>query len=342
MFEIIKESFNALFFSIIASALFAPVMIGFMYKFKQTVEIKASKAGIDGKSNTLFRKIMNVEETNGTPNMGGVLILIVVPIITALTMEITTSLQILLIGFILFGFWGLVDVVFTNSIKKNEKLKALQETFEWRLGKLAIAVLLNVGVTWLLYKSGLLPEVNIWQGISIAFTPIMVPVLALVNQFAVYANELTDGADGLMIGIMGIVFSSIAILLAIQGNYTFLPFIAVCIGTIIVDLYFNIPPARFWNGGPGAMPLGFAAFYICLMTGNLLPYFFISLITWGILASSVIQILSVKFFQRRVFKIAPIHHHFQAIGWPSYKVVMRFWLFTIFTSLIGIYIGLFL
>jgi phospho-N-acetylmuramoyl-pentapeptide-transferase len=342
MFEIIKESFNALFFSIIASALFAPVMIGFMYKFKQTVEIKASKAGIDGKSNTLFRKIMNVEETNGTPNMGGVLILIVVPIITALTMEITTSLQILLIGFILFGFWGLVDVVFTNSIKKNEKLKALQETFEWRLGKLAIAVLMNVGVTSLLYKSGLLPEINIWQGISIAFTPIMVPILALVNQFAVYANELTDGADGLMIGIMGIVFSSIAILHVIQGNYTFIPFIAVCIGTIIVDLYFNIPPARFWNGGPGAMPLGFAAFYICLMTGNLLPYFFISLITWGILASSVIQILSVKFFQKRVFKIAPIHHHFQAIGWPSYKVVMRFWLFTIFTSLIGIYIGLFL
>ncbi len=342
MLEIIKDSFNALFFSIIASALFAPVMIGFMYKFKQTVEIKASKAGIDGKSNALFRKIMNVEETNGTPNMGGVLILIVVPIISLLTMEMNSSLQILLIGFVLFGIWGLIDVVFTNSIKNNVRLKALQETFEWRIGKLAIAVILNVGVTWLLYKSGLLPEINIFQGISIAFTPIMIPILALINQFAVYANELTDGADGLMIGIMGIVFSSIAILLVIQGQFTFIPFIAVCIGAIIVDLYFNIPPARFWNGGPGAMPLGFAAFYICLMTGNLLPYFFISLITWGILASSVIQILAVKFFKRRVFKIAPIHHHFQALGWPSYKVVMRFWLFTIFTSLIGIYLGLLL
>lgn len=342
MFEIIKESFNALFFSILASALFAPVMIGFMYKFKQTVEIKASKAGIDGKSNALFRKIMNVEETNGTPNMGGVLILIVVPIITWLTMDMSPALQILLIGFILFGFWGLVDVVFTNSIKNNEKLKALQETFEWRMGKLAIAILLNVGVTWLLYKSGLLLEIKLWQGVALAFTPIMVPILAFINQLAVYANELTDGADGLMIGIMGIIFSSLAILLVIQGHYIFIPFIAVCLGVIIVDLYFNIPPARFWNGGPGAMPLGFAAFYISLVTGNIIPYFFISLITWIILSSSVIQILAVKFFKRRVFKIAPIHHHFQAMGWPSYKVVMRFWLFTIFTSLIGIYLSLFL
>lgn len=342
MLPIIKDSLNNLFISVIAASIFAPIMINFMYRFRQTVEVKASKAGIDGKSNSLFRKIMNVEETNGTPNMGGVLIMFIVPLVSLFTIELNSDIKVLLFGFVVFGLWGLVDVVFTNSIKNNAKLKALQETFEWRLGKLAIAIGLNLIVTYLIYNLGILTEIRLWSGLVIAFTPILIPIISIISQFAIYANELTDGADGLMIGIMGIVFTAIGVLLVAQGNYIYLPFIAITVGAIVVDLYFNIPPARFWNGGPGAMPLGFAAFYICLITGNLIPYFIITLITWGILASSVIQILAVKFLHRRIFKIAPIHHHFQALGWPSYKVVMRFWLFTIFTSLIGVWIGLYL
>lgn len=340
--EFIKEALNLLFISLVSSALFAPLMIGFMYKFRQTSEIKESKSGIDGRSNSLFRRIMHVEETNGTPNMGGVLIMIIVPIVMWFTGDLTDQIKILLLGFILFGFWGLADVVFTNSIRKSERMKALQETFEWRMGKLGIAIGLNLFVTWLMYKSGVITEIKITSALLVGLTPLLVPLIAIVGQLAIYANELTDGADGLMIGIMGIVFTSLGILLFIQNQFAFLPFIAVCLGVIIVDLYFNIPPARFWNGGPGAMPLGFAAFYIGLTTGNILPYFVITSITWIILSSSIIQIIALRFFKRRVFKIAPIHHHFQAMGWPNYKVVMRFWLFTIFTSILGIYLGLYL
>lgn len=341
MYNIAKESLEALFISLITSAIFAPIMINFMYKFRQTVEVKANKAGIDGKSNALFRKIMNVEQTNGTPNMGGILIWIVVPLVSLFLLELNPALKVLLVGFVLFGLWGLIDVVFTNSTKGNEKIRELQETFEWRLGKLTIAIALNIGVTYLMYQSGLLNEIKLLSSFALTFTPwLLIPITAFVGQFAIYANELTDGADGLMIGIMGIVFLALAILLVLQGQFIFLPIIGIILGSIIVDLYFNIPPARFWNGGPGAMPLGYAAFFIALVTGNILPYFLITLITWGILASSIIQIIAIKFFKRRVFKIAPIHHHFQALGWPGYKVVMRFWLFTIFTSIIGIYIGL--
>jgi len=143
-----------------------------------------------------------------------------------------------------------------------------------------------------------------------------------------------------MIGIMTIITILFSFLLIVQGQFDFLPILAIILGVEIIDLYFNIPPARFWNGGPGAMPLGFAIFFIALATNNLLPYIFMSSITWLIMLSSFIQIISLRFFHKRVFKIAPIHHHFQANGWPQYKVVMRFWLFTLATCIMGFYLGI--
>jgi len=143
-----------------------------------------------------------------------------------------------------------------------------------------------------------------------------------------------------MIGIFSIINISMMVLLYLQGQYLFLPILAIILGTQIIDLYFNIPPARFWNGGPGAMPLGFTMFFVALVTDNIPAYFLMTSITWIIMASSAIQILSMKFFKKRVFKIAPIHHHLQANGWPQYKVVMRFWLFTILGCVVGIYVGL--
>jgi phospho-N-acetylmuramoyl-pentapeptide-transferase len=76
------------------------------------------------------------------------------------------------------------------------------------------------------------------------------------------------------------------------------------------------------------------------MTNNLVPYLIMTAVTWGIMASSMLQILSMKFLGRRIFKIAPIHHHFQAVGWPHYKVTMRFWLFTVAFCLLGVFVGL--
>jgi phospho-N-acetylmuramoyl-pentapeptide-transferase len=174
----------------------------------------------------------------------------------------------------------------------------------------------------------------------INITPLILVIAGTVGQFAIYSAELTDGADGLMIGIFTAINIALISILLIQGQFQFVPILTIILGVQIVDLYFNIPPARFWNGGPGAMPLGFTMFFVALVTNNVIPYFIITSITWLIMASSAIQIISLKFFKKRVFKIAPIHHHFQANGWPQYKVVMRFWLFTLFTCIVGIYVAL--
>ena len=341
MTEILKKSIELLFISTIVSIIFAPIMISFLYKFNQVSGIKKSKIGGGEGDNTLFMKIMKTTTTNGTPNMGGLMILVIVPILVLLFVPVTEVVKVFLIGFVLFGIWGLIDVViFTNGFKNNAKMRAFQETFEWRLGKLLFSIMLNIGVMLLLQKTGAIQEINIVNSLAINFTPIIAALSGVVGQFAIYSAELTDGADGLMIGIMMIITVTFFFLLTVQQKYEFLPILAILLGVQIVDLYFNIPPARFWNGGPGAMPLGFTMFFLAIVTNNLIPYFFMSSITWLIMLSSLIQIVSMKFFNKRVFKIAPIHHHFQANGWPQYKVVMRFWLFTLAVCILGFYIGI--
>jgi phospho-N-acetylmuramoyl-pentapeptide-transferase len=341
MVEILKSSLEKLFISTIVSVIFAPIMISILYKFNQVSGIKKSKIGATDGDNTLFMRIMNSTLTNGTPNMGGILIWIVVPILVALLVPMSPVLKVFLFGFVLFGFWGFIDVaIFTNSFKHNEKIKAFQETFEWRLSKLTFSILMNMWVMYLLNRTGTFNTLNVMDLFLINVTPVLLIITAVVGQFAIYSAELTDGADGLMMGIFTFINIALIFLLIVQGQYEFIPVLAIILGVQVVDLYFNIPPARFWNGGPGAMPLGFTMFFVALVTNNIVPYFVISSITWLIMASSAIQIISLKFFKKRVFKIAPIHHHFQANGWPQYKVTMRFWLFTIFTCIIGIYLGL--
>ena len=341
MLEILKESLEYLFWAIVVSAVFAPIMISILYKFNQVSGITKSKIGGGEGDNTLFMKIMRTSTTNGTPNMGGILVWLVVPALVIFLIPITPIMKVFLFGFLLFGLWGFIDVaIFTNGFKHNEKIRTFQETFEWRLAKLSFSILLNIGVMYLLYRTGEFVSLSLLDLFMVNISPIILILVAIVGQFAIYSAELTDGADGLMMGIFATINIAFIFLLLIQGKYEFIPVLAIILGVQIIDLYFNIPPARFWNGGPGAMPLGFSMFFIALVTDNILPYFAMSSITWLIMASSAIQIFSMKFFKKRVFKIAPIHHHFQANGWPQYKVTMRFWLFAIITCILGVYIGL--
>ena len=340
MTDILKESLQYLFISTAISMLFAPIMINILYRFNQVSEIKKTKLASEQGTNSVFMRIMRTAKTNGTPNMGGVLIWLIVPLVTYIFAPQFSQLNALLAGFLLFGFWGFIDVaLFTNGLKNNEKFRALQETFEWRLIKLVIAIILNIGIMYMLYKTGTFDTLSLTNTIAISITPAILILLAIIGQFAIYSGELTDGLDGLMVGIFIIITTAMFFLLTVQQQYDYLPFLAITLGVLIVDLYFNIPPARFWNGGPGAMPISFAMFFIGLTTGNIIPYFLMSFVTWIIMLSSAIQMISIKFFHKKVFKIAPIHHHFQAMGWPQYKITMRFWLFTLFGCILGIYIG---
>ncbi len=329
MIDEIRKSLIFFFISGAFTTIISPLFINLMYRLNQVSLHKETKLGSFSGTNKTFLKIMKVSQNNGTPNMGGIIIWIVTPILSWFLLPHTNLLKIFLLAFIMFGAWGLLDVIFTNAIQHNAKLKALQETFEWRVGKAILTSLMSLTILILLKNFTLF-----------YITGIFLLPLAILGLFSIYTFEITDGLDGLMVGISIIIYASFAFLLILQGNIFFLPIIGIILGALAVDLYFNIPPARFWNGGPSAMPLGFGIFFMALITNNLIPYFFMTSVTWVILGSSTIQLISMKFFNKRIFKIAPLHHHFQAKGWPDTKVTMRFWLYTFVSCVFGILIAL--
>lgn len=158
-------------------------------------------------------------------------------------------------------------------------------------------------------------EIGVW------YIPIFIFII-VATSFSV--NE-TDGLDGLAGGTLLIAFAAYGVIAFSLGRYELATFCGVIIGALSAFIWFNIPPARFYLGDTGAMSLGVTLGIIAMLTNNSLLLIFIGLIFLLESASVIIQILSKKFWRQKVFLSAPIHHHFQAIGWPEAKVVMRFW-----------------
>lgn len=331
---------------IIAIILF-PISIKLMYKFGQvTAHKRANLGGGAGGVNSLWMKIQPEKQKNNIPNQGGVVIWIgsIIGILILKSLGFINKwpqwVNILNIFTLILGLYGLVgfiDVLLTNLLKSNMTLREVQERFSVRLIRFIIAwIPAFIGVY--LIQSLNNPELNL---VSISnLIPIF--LLSIFVHFAVYSAELTDGLDGLMIGIFIIIYATLLLLLP-STIYTdlWIEIIMLILGLSVVDLWLNKKPAKFFNGGAGTMPLGAGAVVIALQTHLVVPYLIVSSITWAIMFSSMIQILSMKLFKKRVFKIAPLHHHFQALGWSERKIVYIFWAYTFIAGVIAIIVSQF-
>jgi len=125
-----------------------------------------------------------------------------------------------------------------------------------------------------------------------------------------------------------------------QGRYNLATFCAVIIGALLAFLWFNVHPARFFMGDTGSMSLGVTLGVIAMLTNSalLLPIFgFVLVVESG---SVILQLFSKKVFKRKLFRSTPIHHHFEAIGWPESKITMRFWIIAAVSSIIGLSLGI--
>ena len=131
-----------------------------------------------------------------------------------------------------------------------------------------------------------------------------------------------------------------ALLAFIQNKIDLAAFCAAIAGTLLAFLWFNIYPARFFMGDTGAMSLGTTLGVVAMLTNSSLVLFVIVFIYVLESGSVAIQLFSKRFFGRKVFLAAPLHHHFEAKGWAEPKIVMRAWIFTMVTALVGLMIGI--
>jgi phospho-N-acetylmuramoyl-pentapeptide-transferase len=167
----------------------------------------------------------------------------------------------------------------------------------------------------------------------------------IFTTISLYASGVIDGIDGLSGGVFSTIFLSYAGIAFNQSQYDLAAFCATLAGGILAFLWFNIPPARFWMTETGSMALTLTLAVVVFMTDELgegkgillLPLIGLPLVATA--ASVLMQVMYKKMTGRKLFRIAPLHHHFEAIGWPSTKVVMRYWVISIICAIAGLAIA---
>ena len=167
-----------------------------------------------------------------------------------------------------------------------------------------------------------------------------IPVFMFVIIASAFSVNEADGLDGLAGGILLFCFGAYTALSFAIGWNELAMFCAAIVGGLLAFLWFNVHPARFFMGDTGAMSLGTTLGIIAMLTNSalVLPIIALPLVIESM--SVIIQVSSKKIWGRKVFLSAPIHHHFEALGWPETKVTMRFWIISAVSAGIGLVIGL--
>jgi len=308
-----------------------PILTHYLYKYKLSQKIRV--CAWDGTPATNFLKFHKKKE--GTPSMGGLLIWVTAAVLT-LFLNLSRS-QTWLPVFVLVttGSLGLFDD-FLN-VKGIGAVRGLSVKLKF-VFQFLIA---SLGAWWFFFKldfSSITIPGGDWIGLSSSWDIgwLYIPLFILVVVFITNAVNITDGLDGLAGGTLAASFGAVAIIAWVQGQFGIGIFAGTIVGALLAFLWFNIHPARFFMGDTGSFALGSTLAVIAFLTNSvlLLPVYGFIFIVEAL--SSLAQRFSKKYFKKKIFKIAPLHHHFEALGWPETKITMRFWIIGVVTAVVGV------
>lgn len=335
--------------SFLIGIMLTPFLTHYLYSRKMW-KPSAGKIGMDGKPAETFNKLHESREV-GTPRFGGVLVWSSV-LLTALLLQVLWLIYPAYFGDLAFvsrnqtwvplaalltgALVGFFDDLFEVQGRAGLPLRV-------RLGLVSIVALLSA---WWFYD-----KLDV-SSISFPFvsTPIelgiwFIPFFVLVALF-IYAGGVIDGIDGLAGGVFATMFAAYAGIAFFQHQLNVAALCGAISGGLLAFLWFNIPPARFYLSETGTMGLTLALTTVAFFTDTLgdgkglavLPIIAIALV--ATVLSNLLQIFGKKVFGKKLFRIAPLHHHFEAIGWPPYKVTMRYWIVSVVAAIIGMAIAL--
>lgn len=274
----------------------------------------------------------------GTPTMGGLTFLIgaiVTTMIASIFVEPASPLLLLLFVTIGFGLIGFIDDYIIVVKKNNQGLTSKQKL----LAQIAIAVI------FFIVSKGF-NAFNFSTDINIPFTEVHIPLSFVYVIFIVFwqvgfsnAVNLTDGLDGLATGLSIIGFTMYAIMSFVLEQPAIGIFCIIMIAALAGFLPYNLNPAKVFMGDTGSLALGGIFATISIMLNQELSLLLIGLVFVLETLSVMIQVASFKLTGKRVFKMSPLHHHFELVGWSEWKVVTVFWTVGLITGLIGLWIG---
>ena len=350
MFEthvfLIVRTLSLFVLSFLVAIAAAPFLIRFLYRHKAWKK-KPREETFGGEKTPIFTAL-HAEKEVSTPRMGGILIWGSVLVVTAITyiaaqvapgsflgrMNFVSRSQTWLPLFTLLAasILGLFDDILVVQNKGRYVGGGIR--FKIRLG---LIFLMGVaGAWWFYYKLG-------WSSIFIPFygnleIDGLYLILFVLVLLATFSSSVVDGLDGLSAGVLAPIFAAFAGIAYAREAYDLAALITVIIGALLTYLWFNVHPAKFFMGETGIMGLTVTLAVIAFLTNSV---FFLPIIGFVLVLESssvIIQLISKKFFRRKVFLSAPIHHHLQALGWPESQITMRFWILSAIASAFGLVI----
>ena len=326
-----------------------PILTYHLYKYKIWKK-KPGKHAIGGTEATEFNRI-HKEREGHTPRMGGVVIwgsvaittvslfivarLIPHPFFAEIDFLSRSQTWIPLATLLVGSFIGLVND-FYDITHEGRGI-----TLRTRL--IFVSVLAAIISYWF-YSKLEVEHIGIPYDGDLFVGAWIIPFFILMT-LVIYASGVIDGIDGLSGGVFASVFTAYGAVAVFQDQLDLAAFCGTVAGAILAFLWFNIPPARFWMTETGTMGLTLTLSVVVFMSdsvgeGHGIALFpIIGVLLVATVCSNIVQILSKKFRGRKVFRVAPLHHHFEAIGWPGYKVTMRYWIIGMVAAIIGITIA---
>jgi phospho-N-acetylmuramoyl-pentapeptide-transferase len=333
----------------IVGILITPIISNFLYK-KEMWKKRSVSLSIDGQPATISQSIHN-DEVKKTPRMGGivvwgsVLIAIILicllgflfenTLLSKLTFLSRNQTWLPFVTLICLSIFGLVDDYLVCKDKGDYKGGGL--SLITRL--LGVFLVACAGAWWFYSKLGYASIIIPFFGelqLGLLFIP-----LFIITMLAIYSGGIIDGVDGLAGGVFAILFTAYGAIAFYNSQFDLAAFSMAIVGGLLAFLWFNIPPARFFLSETGTMGLTATLVVIAFLTKAVavLPLIALPLIITTL--STIIQIVSKKYRNgKKVFLVAPLHNHFQAIGWPAYKVTMRYWIVTSICAISGVIITL--
>ncbi|MBO1624861.1 phospho-N-acetylmuramoyl-pentapeptide-transferase [Bacillus arachidis] len=276
------------------------------------------------------------QKKSGTPTMGGIVIYVSM-MVTTLIMAIKfkhlgTEVSLLLLVTFGYGLIGFLDDYIKVVKKRNLGLTSKQKL----IGQLVIAIaFFLIGKGSALQTYIMIPGTEVKFDLNWAYF-ILVLFMLIGGSNAV---NLTDGLDGLLSGTAAIAFGAFGIIAVAQGQYAVAIFCMAVVGAVLGFLVFNANPAKVFMGDTGSLALGGAIAAVAILIKQELLLVVIGGVFVMETLSVIIQVISFKTTGKRVFKMSPLHHHYELCGWSEWRVVVTFWSVGFLLAVLGIYIG---
>ncbi len=332
-----------------------PLLTYYLYKYKAWKK-SAFKVAYDGKVAEVFDSIHRGTQTRA-PRFGGIVVwgsaLLTVGFLSFASFFSPSSLAaeldflsrsqtwIPFAALLAGAFVGFIDDLLIIR-PRNDNSEGNGLRLRWRL--LAVTIL-SGAIGWWFFEKLDVTAIRIPFDGPLEIGWLIIPFFVIVS-LAIYASGVIDGIDGLSGGVFASVFASYAVIAFVQNQTDLAAFCAVICGGLLAFIWYNIPPARFYLSDTGTMALTLTIPVVAFMTDDLgggigvAAFPLIGALLAVTVASDILQLTSKKLFGRKIFRIAPLHHHFEALGWPPEKVVMRYWVLSIVFAFLGVILAL--